>query len=76
MSYSNATRSLAECYKQPKIHRREIQRAVYESSVTFWAFRTLSLAGQLGGKKMRKEAKMKEGELIKPNRTASDLHVQ
>lgn len=44
--------------------------------MTFPVFRTLPLAGLLGGKNKRTEAKMKEGELIKPNRRASDLHVQ
>lgn len=74
MPYSNATRNLAECLKKKK--KREKKLAVYESSMTFPVFRMLLLAGLLAGKNKRTEAKMKEGELIKPNRRASDLHVQ
>lgn len=62
--------------KKKYTHNKEKQWAVYDSSMTFQAFLMLSLAGQHGGKNKRTEAKMKEGELIKPNRRASDLHVQ
>lgn len=59
-----------------KKKKGEKNLAVYESSMTFPVFRMLPLAGLLGGQNKRTEAKMKEGELIKPNRRASDLHVQ